>query len=269
MTIPGMIVWYGRRPGRTVPSTAKQATAILERDTGPRGDDAGAEALVQALHQRHGHAIAVHGTQIDGPAGGLADRAPRSGRVAGRSPQARAGARRRLRRAPPAGHPRARAGRRRSARRAAPGRAAQQQRAPSRPRRPGSAAAAPRSHGRGSGRCRARPSARACLQVIELEPARRADRLGHHAAVEPVRAPLGDRGERRRELRQATTRAPRSGAGANSSGSRVAVCQARHSARRRRTPRAPARPRPRGIPRAPGVRSARRAPPSRRRHRGR
>ena len=42
-SIPGMIVWYGRRPGSTAPETAKQAPRFWSDDARPGRDDARAE----------------------------------------------------------------------------------------------------------------------------------------------------------------------------------------------------------------------------------
>ena len=61
---PGMIVWYGRRPGASAfacPSHQREARgAVLERHPGPGHEHARAEGLVDRLDPRHGHPVGVH-----------------------------------------------------------------------------------------------------------------------------------------------------------------------------------------------------------------
>ena len=73
-SIPGMIVWYGRRPGSTAPADREARAAVLEDDAGSRGDDPRAEPLEEALDERDGHPLAVDRAEVDGPAGRLGHR---------------------------------------------------------------------------------------------------------------------------------------------------------------------------------------------------
>ena len=67
-----MIVWYGPPAGLDRARDGEARAAVLEHDAGPRRDDARAEALVEALDERDGHAVAVDGAEVDGAAGRLA-----------------------------------------------------------------------------------------------------------------------------------------------------------------------------------------------------
>ena len=72
-----MIVWNGRVAGASAfgwPGTCAEAGgAVLEHDPRSRRDDAGAERAVDALDQRHRHAVAVDGAEVGRPAAGRLD----------------------------------------------------------------------------------------------------------------------------------------------------------------------------------------------------
>ena len=55
----------GPAPRLHPPGHGEAGTAILEHDAGPGRNHAGAEAVVEALDERHGHAVAVDCAQVD------------------------------------------------------------------------------------------------------------------------------------------------------------------------------------------------------------
>ena len=72
-----MIVWNGpcrgRERVRVSRDPAEAGGAVLEHDPGPGRDDARAERAVDALDQRHGHAVAVDDAEVGRPAAGQRD----------------------------------------------------------------------------------------------------------------------------------------------------------------------------------------------------
>src|SRR5947207_9361652 len=68
----GGVVWAAARYDRS--RDREGGAAVLEDDAGSGRDDPGSEALVQALDEGHGHAVAVDRAEVDGAARGLGDR---------------------------------------------------------------------------------------------------------------------------------------------------------------------------------------------------
>src|SRR5262249_8852075 len=69
----------GRKPVRVPPREREARAAVLERDAGVGGADAGAEAVVQALDEGARHAPLVHHAEVDGAARRQLARARRAG----------------------------------------------------------------------------------------------------------------------------------------------------------------------------------------------